>query len=72
MIVHGTEHEILLGDIERFVTAARAAGVPVHYRRLPRMWHVAHLNAGLMAASTAAVHEIGEFLRETTTWKVLT
>jgi acetyl esterase/lipase len=67
MLVHGAGGEILLTDVERLVERARSAGVPVRFRRLERMWHVAHLHAGLVAASTAAVHEIGEFLRETTT-----
>ena len=64
MLVHGASDEILLADVERLVGQARAAGVPVAYRRLERMWHVAHLHAGLVAASTAAVGEIGAFLRK--------
>lgn len=67
MLVHGASDEILLAGVERLVERARSAGVHVRYRRLERMWHVAHLHAGLVAASTAAVREIGAFLRETTT-----
>lgn len=65
LIVHGSADEILLPDIERFVVRARAAGVDVRYRRLERMWHVAHLQAGLTTAATSAVTELGAFLRET-------
>lgn len=64
MLVHSADDEILLADIERLVERAEAAGVPVVYRRLERMWHVAHVHAGLVAASTAAVREIGAFLRD--------
>ncbi|MER5539567.1 alpha/beta hydrolase [Streptomyces mirabilis] len=63
MLVHSADDEILLADVERLVERAKAAGVPVVYRRLERMWHVAHLHAGLVTASTAAVREIGAFLR---------
>jgi len=67
MLIHGASEEILLADVERLVERVRAAGVPVVYRRLERMWHVAHLHAGLVGASTAAVREIGAYLRETFT-----
>ncbi|MFG2730545.1 alpha/beta hydrolase [Streptomyces canus] len=63
MLVHSADGEILLAEVERLVKRAEAAGVSVAYRRLERMWHVAHLHAGLVTASTAAVHEIGAFLR---------
>jgi acetyl esterase/lipase len=67
LLVHAASDEILRPDAERLVAHARAAGVPVTYRCLDRMWHVAHLHAGLMKAATAAVAEIGDFLIETTT-----
>ncbi|MFF4276825.1 alpha/beta hydrolase fold domain-containing protein [Streptomyces sp. NPDC001536] len=63
MLVHSADDEILLPDIEHLVDQAETAGVPVVYRRLERMWHVAHMHAGLVTASTAAVREIGAFLR---------
>lgn len=65
LLVHGGSEEILLPDIERLVARVRAAGVPVRYRRLNRMWHVAHLHAGLVKAATGAVAEVGAFLSET-------
>jgi epsilon-lactone hydrolase len=64
-VVHATTDEILLDDAERFVAAARAAGAPIYYRRLPDLWHVAHLHAGLMTEATEAVQELGEFLQHT-------
>lgn len=63
MLVHSADGEILLADIERLVEQAEAAGVPVVYRRLERTWHVVHMHAGLVSASTAAVREVGAFLR---------
>jgi hypothetical protein len=39
----------------------------VRYRRLEWMSHVAHMHAGLMAAATMAVRELGQFLREAST-----
>jgi epsilon-lactone hydrolase len=66
MLVHGAEDEIVLRDVECLVDRARAAGTHVRYRRLDRMWHVAHLHAGLMTAATSAVSEIGDFLRKIT------
>lgn len=67
MMVHAANDEILRGSVEHLVTRVRTAGVPVRYRRLPRLWHVAHLNAGLVTDATAAVRELGAFLREHTT-----
>ena len=64
MVVHGSADEILLPSIERFVERARSAGVRARYRRLPDLWHVAHLHAGLMTAATDAVGDLGEFLRQ--------
>jgi acetyl esterase/lipase len=63
-VVHATADEILLADAERLVAAARAAGAPIRYRRLPDLWHVAHLHAGLMTEATEAVRELGEFLQQ--------
>jgi hypothetical protein len=36
--------------------------VPVDLRRLDGLWHVAQASAGLVAASTAAVDELGAAL----------
>ena len=63
MLVQSSQHDILRRDGERIATAARQAGVDVTYEELPRLWHVAHLNAGIVNDATAAVTRIGEFLR---------
>lgn len=62
MLVQGTSDEILVGDVERLVTALRSAGVRVDYQRLEGLWHDVHLQAGLVAASTEAVTAVGRFL----------
>ena len=62
MLIHVGEDEILGVDAERLYERARAAGVQITYRRLPHLWHVAHLHAGLVAESTAAAHEVGVFV----------
>lgn len=62
LVVQGASEEILVGDVERLVAALRSAGVSVDYQRLEGLWHVAHLQAGLVAASTAAVDALGGFL----------
>ncbi|MEU4414772.1 alpha/beta hydrolase [Nocardia salmonicida] len=61
MLIHVGEDEILGVDAEPLYERARAAGLQVTYPQLPRLWHVAHLHAGLVAESTAAAHEIGVF-----------
>lgn len=60
--VHGAGDDILVDDVERLVAALRAAGVAVDYRRLAGLWHVAHLQAGLVAEASEAVEALGRFL----------
>jgi len=62
MIVHVGSEEILLPDAVRLAVAARAAGVPVELRRWDGLWHVAHASAGMVTASTTAVHSLGTSL----------
>jgi acetyl esterase/lipase len=62
MVVHVGSEEILLPDAVRLAVAARAAGVPVELRRWDGLWHVAHASAGMVPASTAAVHALGASL----------
>lgn len=63
LLVHGASDEILIDDVERLVSRAREAGVDVRYERLDGLWHVVHLYAGLMRASTDAVTGMGAWLR---------
>lgn len=62
MTVHVGSEEILLDDAVRLGRAARSAGVAVDLRRLDGLWHVAHASAGMVLASTAAVHALGAAL----------
>jgi epsilon-lactone hydrolase len=62
MTVHVGSEEILLDDAVRLARAARAAGVAVDLRRLDGLWHVAHASAGMVRASTAAVHALAAAL----------
>lgn len=62
MVVHVGSEEILLPDAVRLAVAARAAGVPVELRRWDGLWHVAHASAGMVPASTTAVHALGASL----------
>ena len=62
MVVQVGSEEILLDDAVRLAVRARAAGVPVDLRRFDGLWHVAQASAGLVAASTAAVDDLGAAL----------
>jgi epsilon-lactone hydrolase len=62
LVVHVGSEEILLPDAVRLAVAARAAGVPVELRRWDGLWHVAHASAGMVTASTTAVHTLGSSL----------
>lgn len=63
MFIQGAAEEILIGDIERLVETAEAAGVLVAYERLAGHWHVSHLFAGLMKEATEVVASLGAGLR---------
>jgi len=62
LVVQVGSEEILLDDAVRLAVRARTAGVPVDLRRLDGLWHVAQASAGLVAASTAAVDDVGAAL----------
>src|SRR4051812_46859599 len=62
MVVHVGSEEILLPDAVRLAVRARDAGVPVELRRWDGLWHVAHASAGLVTASTTAVHALATSL----------
>ena len=66
MVVHAGSDEILLGDAERIVKRARAAGVPVDYEFLDGCWHVMHLHAGLVRESSEAVEKLATALARAT------
>jgi cation diffusion facilitator CzcD-associated flavoprotein CzcO len=55
--------ERLVGDADRLVELARAAGVPVGYDRWPGMWHDFQVCTGLLAAADQAVAALGRAIR---------
>ncbi|KRB76980.1 hypothetical protein ASE01_09445 [Nocardioides sp. Root190] len=63
MFVHAASQEMFVDDVERFVEAARAAGVEVTYERLGGHWHVTHLFAGMVREATGVVNQMGGWLR---------
>lgn len=63
MFVHAASQEMFVADVERFVAAARAAGVEVTYERLEGHWHVTHLFAGMVREATGVVEQLGGWLR---------
>ena len=63
MFVQAASDEMFRTDVERFVEAARSAGVAVTYERLEGQWHVTHLFAGMVREATAAVRQLGGWLR---------
>jgi cation diffusion facilitator CzcD-associated flavoprotein CzcO/acetyl esterase/lipase len=55
--------ELLVGDADRLVDRARAAGVAVGYDRWPGMWHNFQIFTGLLAAADQAVDALGQAIR---------
>ncbi|MFI6040580.1 alpha/beta hydrolase [Nocardia sp. NPDC051321] len=56
--------ELLHGQCGDLVAALRAAGVPVRFTESKGLWHVAQLQAALVAPAAAALSELAAFLRE--------
>ena len=54
--------ELLVDDADRLVERARAAGVPVRYRRVDGMWHDFPVLAGLLTEADTALVELGATL----------
>lgn len=63
LVVQWASDEMFRADVERFVTAARAAGVEVEAERLEGHWHVTHLFAGMVREATEVVQRLGRALR---------
>jgi len=63
-IVHIGKREVLYEQVMEFAANLRAAGVPTTLTELPRLWHVGHVTAGVLAESREAVDELGGFVRE--------
>jgi monoterpene epsilon-lactone hydrolase len=58
------QHEVLRSDSERFVRAARQAGVEVRLEIWPGMWHVWQAWAPWVPEANRAIRLIGGFVRE--------
>ncbi|WP_433658772.1 alpha/beta hydrolase [Nocardia sp. CA-128927] len=56
--------ELLHGQCGDLVAALRAAGVRVQFTESKGLWHVAQLQAALVAPAAAALSELAAFLRE--------
>ncbi|WP_378733701.1 alpha/beta hydrolase [Nocardia brasiliensis] len=56
--------ELLHGQCVKLVAALRTAGVHVRFTESTGLWHVAQLQAALVAPAAAAVSELAAFLRE--------
>lgn len=56
--------ELLHGQCGDLVDALRNAGVPVQFTETEGLWHVAQLQAALVAPAAAALSELAAFLRE--------
>lgn len=63
LVVQWASDELFRADVERFVAAARAAGVEVVAERLEGHWHVTHLFAGMVREATDVVQRLGGELR---------
>lgn len=64
LVVQWASDELFRADAERFVAAARAAGVEVEAERLEGHWHVTHLFAGMVAEATEVTRRLGRALRD--------
>lgn len=64
IVVHSAAHDPLAVDVDALVAgiAAHPGGV-IEHTRYPRMWHVFHLQTGLLVAADNAVHDLGAALR---------
>ncbi|MFF0542919.1 alpha/beta hydrolase [Nocardia thailandica] len=56
--------ELLHAQCVRLVTALRSAGVHVRFTETRGLWHVAQLQAALVAEAATTLSELAEFLRE--------
>lgn len=63
-IVHIGVREALHPQTVTFVDKLRASDVDVEYREFPRLWHVGHQQASMLAEAADAVDHLGGFLRD--------
>ncbi|MEO6884661.1 MAG: alpha/beta hydrolase [Jatrophihabitantaceae bacterium] len=63
MLIHYATNEMLAAQIQRFAARASAAGADVQLVAQPRLWHSAHILAGMLRDATDATAAVGAFLR---------
>jgi acetyl esterase/lipase len=63
LLIHVGDEEILLDDSVLLAERATAAGVDAKLEVWPEMFHVWHVFAGRVPESTAAVEQVGAFIR---------
>lgn len=63
MLIHYAPAELLSAQIQHFAALASAAGDDVQLVAQPRLWHSAHVLAGMLREATDATADIGAFLR---------
>ena len=64
-LVQVADDEVLLEQVRRFADKAIPAGVDLTLTELPRLWHVAHLHAGLLTEAYDAIRQLAVFLSGT-------
>lgn len=62
LLIQVGEEDLIIEDGRRLADAVRSAGGDVTLEELPNLWHVAHLSAGMVRASTDATCSAGQFL----------
>lgn len=61
-LIQVADDEVLLEQVRRFAAGALAAGADLRLAELPKLWHVAHLHAALLAEAYQALRELAGFL----------
>lgn len=62
LLIQASEAEMLLGDAQRYVNKARAAGVHAELETWPELLHVWHLFAPILPEAQDALERIGGFV----------
>lgn len=63
IVVHSAGDDPLAVDVDALVTGIGTCHGAIEHTRYPRLWHVFHLQAGVLAAADGAVNELGAALR---------
>lgn len=58
LVIDTGADDLIVGQARDLVTKARAAGIEVHYREHPGLWHVFHALVGLLPQADRAVDDL--------------